>query len=480
MVLLTLAVPVARITLDRGLQRRFAAFPRVRIMIALIVPVYCTAVITLALLVPEALRMLILVAAIAAGYHAWQARSSFGISKRLPPGSLSLLPSGPWRDPQYYKKKGDRWGPVFKFRHFAEPGVAIVGLTRIAEFLKSGGDSLVVPPAPFNAIVPGGFVRYLDGPRHSLMASALRSAFTTRAIGSSQEHFRQYARLAVEAIGSGMPVATGIDRYVFSSLLASFLGVEDGARLRRLERLFIEADYRRLGTSGEDRARAAVDEIIADMRQIAREGVERPTFLSELAAAHPDAVESDEILGNLAYALHTGRVDATSLLIWVVAMLGDHPDVTRAVRCRLEHAPGDTTDLADRIVRETLRLRQSEFLLRRTTGPVDFDGYVIPAGWHVRLCIAESHRLADVFENPENFEPDRFLAALGRTRYAPFGFSPHRCPGDHLARALGQHLVCELAREHDVVVRDVEPWEFSGFHWRPNSRMQVRLQQAKR
>ena len=68
----------------------------------------------------------------------------------------------PWRDPQFYLKQAAQHGPVFKFRHFVYPAIGIVGLERAAEFLESNDENLLVPPAPFNGLVPGGFVRFLS------------------------------------------------------------------------------------------------------------------------------------------------------------------------------------------------------------------------------------------------------------------------------------------------------------------------------
>ena len=75
------------------------------------------------------------------------------------------------------------------------------------------------------------------------------------------------------------------------------------------------------------------------------------------------------------------------------------------------------------------------------------------------------------------FDPDRFVQSPDRTRYSPFGFAPHLCPGEHLTRAMGRRLAAEIARGYEISVRGVDPWEFNGFHWRPNDRMRVALTQ---
>ena len=127
------------------------------------------------------------------------------------------------------------------------------------------------------------------------------------------------------------------------------------------------------------------------------------------------------------------------------------------------------------MVRETLRLDQSEFLLRRVKRPIRWGEFDIPAGWFVRVCVQESHRSPAAFDDPERFDPERFLQPPDRARYSPFGVYRRLCPGEHLSRAIGAHLIVELASGYDLEIIGDGPPEFSGFHWRPSPRFRVRL-----
>jgi cytochrome P450 len=81
-----------------------------------------------------------------------------------------------------------------------------------------------------------------------------------------------------------------------------------------------------------------------------------------------------------------------------------------------------------------------------------------------------------MFDAPDVFDPDRFLRPAGWTRYSPFGLPPRICPGAHLSRAIGRHVTAELAGGYTMQVRDAEPVEFGGFHWKPSSRLRASLQ----
>jgi len=113
---------------------------------------------------------------------------------------------------------------------------------------------------------------------------------------------------------------------------------------------------------------------------------ERCSFASELGLAQPDAAEDETVLRNLAYILQTGSHDLGGLCVWLVKLLADHPDWAAIVRDEAATLPGvHGLDAAERIVLETLRLRQSEYLARRAESALTFDGHTIPAGWLVRV-----------------------------------------------------------------------------------------------
>ncbi len=472
-------LPVARLLLVPGVRQRFRGFPFLPVALAGSLVALAAVILAVVFLSPF---LLVLAAGFSGGCFVANAivrRPGYGRKRGLPPGSLSFLAPGPWSDPDFYKKQADRFGPVFKFPHFTVPAVGIVGLERIADFLRSHNEALFVPPAPFNDIVPGGFVRFLAGAAHTEMAGFMRSALAPEVVEHYTTQMAIEAESALVAVAADAPLRESLDRMVCNVMMLLFLGLgatETGALLK----LYHVADYRRLHRAGKAQARRAVTEIIANMRRVALDHG-RVSFLARLAADQPEAIALDRVLGNLAYALHSSRIDVTDLLVWLTAVAGTNPRWMKDLRAAMASGTPDALQpggLADRMVRETLRLHQSEFLMRRTSTAIDWNGFRIPAGWQVRLCIAESHRLAEAFARPEQFDPDRFLSAPSRPTCVPFGFTPHRCPGDHLTRAIGRHYLGSLAGTFDISAAAIEPWEFSGFHWRPHAKMNIVLRRV--
>jgi cytochrome P450 len=223
-----------------------------------------------------------------------------------------------------------------------------------------------------------------------------------------------------------------------------------------------------------------VDLVRSQLAEAPPEGASVPrSFLDAMERRHPGAIEDPAVSGNLIYLLHFTWSDFSGLLIWILRQLSEHPEWAGRLRRALaeersaDHTP---TQLATRIVLETLRLEQSEHLYRVATRRIEHDGAVIPRGWLVRLCVRESHRDPQVFEEPDRFNPDRFLhRTYSRSEFSPFGLGGrHACLGEDLTRSVGATFVETLVGRLDWrTVADGE-LEYSAWrHWRPSSEWRI-------
>jgi cytochrome P450 len=236
------------------------------------------------------------------------------------------------------------------------------------------------------------------------------------------------------------------------------------------------------GSRRARRIRAAAEELVEILDREAQAvgaglaaGDVRPSsFLAELLRSDCEVLADPAVAFNLVFLLRTSSSDLTGLLHWILKLLADNPDWVAQVR-----RDGTAGDLPERVVLETLRLEQSEFLYRVVRSEIAIDEYVVPAGWVLRVCVGESHRDPAVFERPEVFDPDRHRGRRrSRPEFAPFGIAQVSCLGVSTTLALGSLFVGELCRGFDVrVVHDGAP-VFDGFHWRPSRRFQVSLSPA--
>jgi cytochrome P450 len=88
----------------------------------------------------------------------------------------------------------------------------------------------------------------------------------------------------------------------------------------------------------------------------------------------------------------------------------------------------------DMVLDEVLRLYPPAWIgPRRVVHDFEFAGHSVPKGAYLTYCSWASHRIPEVFPNPEAFEPERFSperkAALPRGAYVPFGGGRRICIG---------------------------------------------------
>ncbi len=199
------------------------------------------------------------------------------------------------------------------------------------------------------------------------------------------------------------------------------------------------------------------------------------TFLKAARRAHPERIGDPTVTKNLVYLLETTGLDVSGAVAWLIWMLGRNRGTVEPVRERMDHERGQA---AKRIVMETLRLVQSEYIVRHATRTFSWRGFEIRRGTRVRVCVRESHRDAAVFANPDAFDPDRWLGmTVDREHYSPFGASNSRsrCLGEGLTLTFGRLFVEELTSGYDMRVLHDGPIEFSGVHWRPSTKFRIAL-----
>ncbi len=108
-------------------------------------------------------------------------------------------------------------------------------------------------------------------------------------------------------------------------------------------------------------------------------------------------------------------------------------------------------DLVTRVVQESLRLYPPAWSFeRQATNDDTVMGFTIPAGTLVGICPYILHRSSAWWDEPERFDPDRFLpdrcASRPRYAYLPFGGGPRTCIGASFAMMEAQIIAARVVR----------------------------------
>lgn len=203
-----------------------------------------------------------------------------------------------------------------------------------------------------------------------------------------------------------------------------------------------------------------------------RSPVQRNDLLTLLLAARdpedPSRAMSDRQLRDEAVTLFVaGHETTATALAWSLYLLARHPEVLERARAEadafgegpIERWEPQRLDLCTRVFEEAMRLYPPIMLFpRRTLEEVEIAGCRLPPRTLTFVSAVAQHRRADVWPEPDRFDPDRFLAGRERTRpkgsYLPFSTGPRVCLGQHFAMMEGPIVLATLLRRWRF---DVDP-----------------------
>jgi cytochrome P450 family 135 len=188
-----------------------------------------------------------------------------------------------------------------------------------------------------------------------------------------------------------------------------------------------------------ERARAGLDDFVYEevaARRADASGEEREDVLSLLLEArHEDGkpMGDEELRDELVTVIGAGHETTATALAWAVDCLLHTP---RAL-ARLRDSIADDDDrYLDAVIKEALRVRPViTDVARKLTTLTEIGGYRLPAGTFVVPAIAALHYREDLFPQPNEFRPERFLEEDGyRYSWIPFGGGIRRCIGAAFAQ----------------------------------------------
>lgn len=390
---------------------------------------------------------------------------------RWPPGNLSLASSlQAICDIDFYQRQSRELGPVFKMLQFHRKVICVVGIERARSLLGRHQDALQPCPLPFHRSLTGGFLRYMEPALYARYGPAFRRAMSKQVMGEADAALRTWTRTHLgKVLRDSLSLQSALhlisEEVFFRKLLGLTAEHPLNAEFREEYGRFCRQPY----SARPSRATlASLDRLCSLMTQLSQQGA-CGGVLAELGR-HDPGLPDRICQENLVYILRISTSNASEFLHWLLVELALHPAWWERLRA-------EGGEVLDRLIQETLRLHQSEYLYRRVAAPFEFEGWHFPKGWLVRICVRESHLDPKVFDEPLRFDPDRFLQRVDRERYAPFGMFEHACNGVPLNQLIARLVVEELMQlgqgvveSNAMPVRDFRHWS----HWRPGCRLRFR------
>lgn len=182
-----------------------------------------------------------------------------------------------------------------------------------------------------------------------------------------------------------------------------------------------------------------------------------------IAARDPETgqpMTRDLVIDNLATLLEAGHETTAKATTWTLYLLARATAWQERVReevravvgdgpVRPEHVAG--LEVTTRVLKESMRLYPpAPVLARLVVNPFQLGAHRFEKGTQLVMPLYCIHRHRKYWDDPDRFDPDRFLPArtegMPRTQYMPFGAGPRICIGQSFAMIEAVTLLATFVR----------------------------------
>ena len=205
--------------------------------------------------------------------------------------------------------------------------------------------------------------------------------------------------------------------------------------------------------------RGQVQRLIGESRRLGANGDDLISRLVRSSDDEEEGMSDRELSDQVALLLLAGGETTSSAVVWALHLLNSHPQVLEALRGETDAILGrgaaawedlPRLELTARVIREALRLYPPAWaMLRTSVREARLADRIIPAGSMLVFSPYVLHHRADLFPEPERFDPDRWLAPdrtmPQRASFLPFGAGAARCIGEDFGLAEATLILSSIA-----------------------------------
>lgn len=364
------------------------------------------------------------------------------------------------RDTPFAKAQADEFDNFWVVSRHAD----VMDIEKQANLFQNSPRSSTISPKATEGVVKfltGGesnLIRSLvaiDGPEHKALRGVVFPAVTPQKIRGLEDDVRRIAKGYVQQMldkGGACDFAADIAFWYPLRVIMSVLGVpqEDEPYLLKLtQELFGASDPEMNRDKKEVTAEEALQGLLktnadleayfAEVTKKFRANPDDAAINSLIANATIDGeyLNHRQIMGYYIIAATAGHDTTSNTTAGALWALAERPDLF----ARLKAEP----ELIGAFTEESIRwVTPVKHFMRTAVEDTEFRGQQIKAGEWLMLPYQSANRDEDVFDNPFEFSIDR-----KPNRHVAFGYGPHVCLGQHLARmemrVLWEELLPHLA-----------------------------------
>lgn len=341
--------------------------------------------------------------------------------------------------------------------------------------------------SPLRPVVGPNSVLTAIGPRHMRQRKLLLPAFHGEAIEQYTQMIADAAEREIDRWPVGRPFALAprMQAITLDVIMAGIFGIEGKPergtpeqRLRQMTKRVVAASTwptaplvelinlnreepvgpMKVGLEMLDRATYAV---IGERRRADDLG-ERRDILSLLLQARTEegeAMSDKELRDELLTLVLAGHETTANSLAWTWERLVRNPAAHDALRDAVR-GEGDASEQVEATIVEGMRSRPVIPIIgRRVMLPWQLGSYAVEAETPVLMSILLVHHREDLYPEPFEFRPERFVGGRkpGTYEWIPFGGGIRRCLGAALAMAEQRVVLEAMARRLDLEADDPAP-----------------------
>src|SRR4051812_28445090 len=370
-------------------------------------------------------------------------------------------------DPKgHVEKMAATYGLVYRSRVLGETSVNVLG-PEANELLLFDQTKLFSSTHGWGSILgllfPRGLM-LLDFDEHRLHRRALSVAFKSGPMKSYLTALDSgiAARVAQWRSRPGpMLLYPAMKQLTLDLAATSFLGTGIGPEVDEITRAFVDMVAASVAVVRKPwpgtqmargvKGRARIVAYFSEQIPIRRAKGGEDLFSQLCQATHEDGalLLTQDIVDHMSFLVMAAHDTLTSSLTSFIGALAANPQWQDRLRNEMNGlgvAAGEPTSfdnleamkLTEMAFKEAMRMKPPvPSIPRRATRDFSFGGYAIPAGTLVSINPLFTHHMAEIWPDPEKFDPMRFSdeAQRGRHRFAwvPFGGGAHMCLGLHFA-----------------------------------------------
>lgn len=333
----------------------------------------------------------------------------------------------------------------------------------------------------------------LDGDRHQRDRQLLTPPFHGERMRAYGQTICEISREVSDSwkIGKPFNIRQSMQEISLRVILRLVFGVDEGARFQQMRQLissileittsplmsssfffpFVQQDWGAWSPWGKIlRQKQQIDELIFELirERRAESNSNRQDILSlMLAARYEDGsqLSEEELRDELMTLLIAGHETTASALTWAFYWLDRSPEVREKLLKELASADAEPSAIAKlpyltAVCSETLRIYPIAIsaFIRTVKAPLEIMDYKLPVGAVVVPSIYLAHHREEVYPEPKQFKPERFLERqFSQYEYLPFGGGNRRCIGMAFAQYEMKLVLATILSRFEVSLVNKRP-----------------------